>query len=284
MERAESRLTPQTPWPPGAHDLPFVHRADNPMTAAEAATAMAEVGVDRAVVVPPSFAGDSNDVIGAAVRSDPRRFVAFGRIPLGPARSTAEIEAEVQRSSLTGFRLAFNTPDLRRSLRGGEVDWLWRVCQELQLPVMVYAPGLVEELAQVAVRHDGLRLAVDHLNLSGVKADGTALRACVHDLLPLARFANVSVKASALPNNLPEGAPLIEVEPAVYDVVEHFGAGRVFWGSDLSRLAVAYRSWLDLFRTGLTALSDGERSLVLGGAIARWWSSTERRDLAAGMT
>ena len=43
---------------------------------------MNEAGVDRAVIVPPSWPGDRNDYGLEAVKRYPHRFAVMGRIPL----------------------------------------------------------------------------------------------------------------------------------------------------------------------------------------------------------
>src|SRR3546814_12126487 len=56
-----------------------------PLSAAEALHEMTLAGVDRAIVVPPSWEGDRNDVALRAATDHPGRFAVMGRIP--PDRS-----------------------------------------------------------------------------------------------------------------------------------------------------------------------------------------------------
>ena len=48
---------------------------------------MDEAGVDRAVIVPPSWPGDRNDYALEAVKRYPNRFRVMGRIPLQDPKS-----------------------------------------------------------------------------------------------------------------------------------------------------------------------------------------------------
>ena len=71
--------TPERPWPAGR-----AHHAQKPypVTAEMVLAGMDEAGVDRVVLVPPSWEGDRNDLVLAAAARYPDRFAAMGRLPL----------------------------------------------------------------------------------------------------------------------------------------------------------------------------------------------------------
>ena len=72
--KAES---PDWPWVPGVKpQLP------EPFTIEKLVPMMDEAGVDRAVIVPPSWPGDRNDYALEAAKRYPNRFAVMGRIPL----------------------------------------------------------------------------------------------------------------------------------------------------------------------------------------------------------
>jgi predicted TIM-barrel fold metal-dependent hydrolase len=91
----------------------------------------------------------------------------------------------------------------------------------------------------------------------------------VERLVGLAAYENVSVKASSLPSYIPGEYPFPRVKPVVHQVVEAFGAERVFWGSDASRLACPYAQWRDFFLAELE-LSYEEKALVMGRGLVSW--------------
>ena len=69
--------TPDWPWMPGRKaQLP------EPFTIEKLVPLMDEAGVDRAVIVPPSWPGDRNDYGLEAARRYPNRFAVMGRIPV----------------------------------------------------------------------------------------------------------------------------------------------------------------------------------------------------------
>src|SRR5215831_12951462 len=71
---------PDRPWPPGG-----AQRAQKPYPVDKdmALAGMKEAGVDRAVIVPPSWEGERNDVALEAARLHPDRFAVMGRFPPG---------------------------------------------------------------------------------------------------------------------------------------------------------------------------------------------------------
>src|SRR5918911_1410318 len=71
-------------WVPGARpQLP------EPFTIERALPLIEEAGVDRAVVVPPSWPGDRNDYALEAAKRYPKRFGIMGRIALEKPESAA---------------------------------------------------------------------------------------------------------------------------------------------------------------------------------------------------
>src|ERR1700678_3874267 len=74
--------TAARPWPQAGRGLG--HRPVPP-SADELARLMDEAGVDRCVLVPPSWEGDRNDLALQAAAQHPDRFAVMGRLPLHPA-------------------------------------------------------------------------------------------------------------------------------------------------------------------------------------------------------
>src|SRR6266850_4388723 len=75
---------PDRPWPPGRAaqaQKPY------PVTKEMVLAAMDEAGVDRAVLIPPSWEGDYNDLVLEAAQSHPDRFGAMGRLAVEKAES-----------------------------------------------------------------------------------------------------------------------------------------------------------------------------------------------------
>jgi L-fuconolactonase len=233
--------------------------------------AMDEAGVDSAILVPPSFEGDRNDVVLAAADRFPSRFAVMGRISLED-KANAEPLLETWRSlpGALGVRLTFLGG--RRSgdwLADGTADWFWPAAQRLDIPVFVHAPDHLEAIGRIARQHRELRFAIDHFGLRHDLRDEAALDA-VERVCALAELDNVAVKASSAPYYTSESYPFPLMQRAVERVVESFGAERVFWGSDLTRLRCSYAECLEMVRGGCAFLDDRERDLVLGEALVDW--------------
>jgi L-fuconolactonase len=104
--------TPERPWPPGqaarAHQL-------TPLTAEKLLGQMDVAGVTRAILVPPSWEGDRNDVVLAAAQRYPDRFAVMGRISLEAPQSRTEFLPLVRTKGMLGLRFTFHTRTSRSS-------------------------------------------------------------------------------------------------------------------------------------------------------------------------
>lgn len=261
-----SRNTPDRRWAPNGES--YVHRA-TPLTAQELVVAMDASGVDRAILVPPSWEGDRNDLVLMAVQEYPGRFAAMGRLAVDDQENNHLLERWLEQPGMLGIRLTFSRGEQRHWLTNGTVDWFWPAAERAGIPVMVFAPGLTDQLSLVAARHEGLRLVVDHMGLAANELDAD-LTTLIRPVLELARFPNVAVKASGLPGLVSEPYPFQSLHEPIHRVLDAFGPNRVFWGSDLSRLRCSYREAVRLFSEALDFLSDNDRHWIMGNGVARW--------------
>ena len=254
------------PWIPGG--AAYAHSAQ-PLTARRLQQLMDEAGVHRAVLVPPSWEGDRNDVVIAARREHPDRFAAMGRISLQRKRDAGSVVDWIRQSQLAGVRLTFARGEQRQWLSNGVADWFWPIAEQAGIPVMVFAPGQLPKIGAVAERYQALRLIVDHIGLA-VDSLGMDLRTMIKPALSLARYPNVAVKASALPCLVSEPFPFPSLNEPIRMTFEAFGPQRMFWGSDLSRLPCTYSEAIRLFTDELDFLSDTDKAWIMGRGLAKW--------------
>jgi L-fuconolactonase len=261
--------TPERPWPKDRQTPP---QKPYPVTKELILAGMDEAGVDRVVLVPPSWEGDRNDVALEAARSHPDRFAVMGRIPLEDSRNRELIPAWRQQPGMLGVRCTFHADVHRKMLSDGSAEWLWQAAEEAGIPVMVYVPGSVPLIHAVAERHPSLKLVIDHMAIGG-RRDGEAF-AHLPELLALARFPNVAVKASAVPLFSSEPYPYRNIHGYLRQVFDAFGPRRVFWGTDWTRLPCPWRQAVTLFTEELQWLSESDKDLVMGRAICEYlgWS------------
>lgn len=259
---------PGRPWPRQGGRTAPAHPGPAP-TAAGLIRRMDAAGVHAAVLVPPSWEGERNDLALAAARAHPLRFAVMGRIPLGDPRAWQRLTTWRRQPGMLGVRLTLHREPWSDWLRTGRLDGFWALAEQAAVPVSCYAPGAHEQIARVAVRHPGLRLTLDHLALP-LEATGRQALALLPRLYELADLPNVAVKASAVPCHTDEPAPFRSWWRPLLELVSVFGAHRVFWGSDLTRLPCGYRECVDLFRRDLPGLSPADQAMVLGAGLRSW--------------
>lgn len=262
--------SPDRPWP-ATHGHP---QRPEPLRADEVIAEMDAAGVDRAVIVPPSWEGNRNDLALKASEDYPGRFAVMGRLDIKDSGS-ADLAHWRDVPAIKGVRLTLGQPNRPSALEEGTAEWFWPQAEKYGLPVMVFAPGHTAGFASVAERYPDLRLIIDHLNIAS-RSIITEVPDAVEPLYDLARFPNVAVKISALPAFATEPYPFVSLRPHIRRVIGAFGAERCLWGSDLSRLPCPYIDWLRAITEDADYLSGEEKALIMGGAAARWldWPET----------
>ena len=257
--------TPERPWPARAHaqrEIPLGHE--------ELLREMDAAGVERLVIVPPSWEGERNDLALAAVQAHPTRFAIMGRFnPEAPgARET--IKDWRKQPGMLGMRFAFHIPLLQQPLIDGKFDWVWAEAEKQGIALMILVPqNMVEVIDDVAARYPQLKIVMDHMALTSGKPFDETFKD-FDKLLPIARRPNVAVKASALPCYSAELYPFTRVQAYARKAYEAFGGKRTFWGSDLSRSPVPYRSQIDMWLSDAPWLKEADKEWVMGRGICEW--------------
>ncbi len=258
--------SPELPWPkPGAGRV--APHSDDPMTAAKLAGLMTEAGVDKAVLVPPSWQGERNDVVVAAARDYPGRFASMGRIDLDNPANRALLPTWRQAPGLLGIRLVLDSS--AAWMREGSNHWLWAAAAEAGVPVTLYAAGFYPYIEDVLTRHKALKLCIDHMGCVGHTAGSVAF-AHFPQLLALARYPNLAVKVSAAPGYSEQPYPFRDVHEPVKRVIDAFGPRRSFWGTDISRLSCTYAQVKTLFTEEL-GLREPDLEWIMGRGVCEWF-------------
>jgi predicted TIM-barrel fold metal-dependent hydrolase len=264
--------TPQRPWIEGGAGRVTLmgHRAE-PLGYEELRGLMDEAGVNRAIIVPPSFEGDRIDLGLEAVHHYPDRFAVMARIPLDqPEQAKQLIASWKDEPGIKGVRLTFHRPQDRPWITDGTADWYWPFAERLRIPTMVHAPYSKSEVGQIAAKHPGLRLIIDHMGILGHTTDD-GVAPWIADTAQLAKHPNVYVKVSAIPGYSTEPYPFPKLNKYVQQVVEAFGARRCFWGTDLSRMLgkckLTYGQVVEHFTKHMGFLSQDDMEWIMGRAI-----------------
>ncbi len=266
-----------------------VHSPDTPhagpiagMPEGDLVRAMDEAGVARCVIVPMVPPGDdaaaSNPAALAAAGSHPGRLAVVAPMDL-KVPSSDRVKTWRSQAGMLGIRAAFLRDPNLSLLKEGRLEWLWSSAAAAGVPLMLLAPGLDRELGNIAAAHPELRLIIDHFNLDP-RLTYDDLPAAIAPLVELAQHPNIAVKASALACWARDEYPYRSLRDPIARVVDAFGARRVMWGSDLTRLPCTYLEYVHLFTDELPFLGGSDLEWVMGRALVEWlrwnWPAVDR--------
>jgi len=235
-------------------------------------TMMAEAGVHRAILVPPSWPGDLNDYCLAAAAAHPDQFAVMGRLALDAPESRERLRHWTEQPGMLGVRLTLHHAWDEGWVRDGTADWFWEAAEELRIPVMMNAPTILPELGEVARRHPDLTLIIDHMGVrTGTKDE--AIEDAVHGLEAVAEHPNMHVKFTQVPARSTQPYPYRNLHPYLRRLVDAFGPQRTFWGSEasvlLSRTDCSYVDNVRLFTEELDFLTADDLEWVMGKGLAQ---------------
>ena len=246
--------------------------AHRQVPALAAATLLAEMdaaGVDAAVIQPPAWDATSNEVAVAAAAAYPERYAVLGWFPLNQTDNQSQVARWTERPGMLGLRFTFSQPHEKTWPTDGSLDGLWEAAAAAQLPVALACSDFLPTVGMIAQRHPRLRLLVDHLG-APLRSTGAAAYARIDELIALARYPNIAVKASAAPGYSGEAYPFTDIHPYLQRVFDAFGAQRMFWGTDITRMPCTWRQCVSLFTEELPWLRGSDLDLVMGEALCQW--------------
>ena len=250
----------------------MAHRRGTSFTA-EAIAMMDEAGVDAAVIHPPGWDPGSTELALKAVEDYPERFAILNSLPLDQAQSEPKIAKLRQTPGMLGLRYTFLSNPERQMLESGGLDWLWAGCEAAGVPVAALATDSLATFGRIAERHPGLRITIDHLGGRGGNTTLKDAAAMVHmpDLLALAKYPNVAVKATGAPGYSSEAYPFPAMHAFLRQIYDAFGPARMFWGTDITKMPCSWRECIRMFTEELPWLSGEDQRLVMGQAVCDWW-------------
>lgn len=248
------------------------HRQIPTYSVGDALAEMAGAGVDAAVIHPPSTLGEKvNEIAVAAVTAHPDKFCILGHFDLQAANREEIVRHWRERPGMLGFRFTFNQPHQQSWWTDGSLGWFWAACEREKLPVGLLAGGHMAAFGDIARRHPGLKLHIDHLGRGGgAGGKDDAAFADLGDMLALAKLPNVAVKLSGAPSYSSDAYPWRNIHPHIRRIVDAFGPERCFWGTDITRMPCSYRQCVTMFTEEMPWLQGRELELVMGRAICDW--------------
>jgi predicted TIM-barrel fold metal-dependent hydrolase len=245
------------------------HRQVASYSAEECLRDMDAGGVDAALIHPPGWDPDSGALAEAAARKYPNRFAILGNFPLDKPESRDLIAGWKSRPGMLGLRYAFTQPHQQSWMTDGTMDWLWPAAEKAGIPIALMASNHLPLVGQIAGRHPGLKLIIDHFGRQrGGK--GAAAFGNVEEVAALARHPNVALKATGAPGESNDPYPYRDIHPFIRRLYDAFGPRRFFWGTDITRMPCSWRQCVTMFTEELPWLTGHDRELVMGRAVCDW--------------
>ncbi len=252
-----------------AKGTPSAHHRQTPYSAVQAIADMDAAGIDRASIHPVMWDPDSNELAVEAVQAHPGRFAIMGWFYLDRPESRGLIDTWIQRPGMKGLRFYFSQPHEQSWATDGTMDWLWPAAERLGIPVSLAASHFLPTVGEIAERHPGLKLIVDHMGVPRASTGPSAYRN-LPQLLALAKHPNVAVKATGQAGYAEDGYPFPGIHEPLRKVFDAFGPRRMFWGTDITRMSCTWRQCVTLFTEELPWLTGTDLDLVMGRAYCDW--------------
>jgi predicted TIM-barrel fold metal-dependent hydrolase len=264
---------PDRPWPTTPRNEP---QLPNGFSAEQALAEMDAAGVDRAVIIPPTWIGENNATGLEAAAAYPQRFAVMGRFDATRPDIDEALDGWLSTPGMLGIRMTYRVPPFDSWLDGNTLDAFWNGCERNGIPVMNLIPLSGNKLTRIIEAHPNQTIIIDHMAVEIERKGAEAFRT-INDLCALARYPNVYVKVSSAPNFSVEPYPFRDIWPFLKQIYDAFGPERLMWGSDLTRLASTYKECLDQWNGGMDFVSAEDAKLICGGNIARVLNWPENR-------
>jgi L-fuconolactonase len=177
---------------------------------------------------------------------------------------------------MLGIRMLLNTDRTRAFVYEPQYEWFWSTCQQYRIPLMLFAPSAASLLETVSKKYPELRIIADHAARHPRGAKDEAAWSDIDALLALAARPNVAVKVSSLPSFSTAPYPFPVLHRPIKAIYDAFGAERMIWGSDATRLTCPYKDNIRLFTEALDFLSSDDIGWIMGKSARRWcdWPSS----------
>ena len=241
----------------------------DPFTIEKLVPLMDEAGVDRAIIVPPSWPGDRNDYGLEAAKRYPNRFAVMGRIPITkPEIARPLLPKWKEQPGMLGVRVTILGP-AAKWLSDGSTDWFWPEVEKAGLPVMFLTSNALPAFLPIAEKHPRLQLIIDHMGLTLDVVQAGKRDEAVASAAALAKYPNVSIKLSATPVGSPEPYPWKDMTPSIKRLFDAYGPRRCYWGTALTNSfdRATYKQRVTHFTETLDFLSNEDKDWVMGKAI-----------------
>ena len=247
----------------------FTHVRDH-LSFDEVRNTAGAIGVDRFVQVTPAAVGYDNTYSFAIAEQQPGSVMGvIARLDPVDPRIKDQLRDAMRHPQMLALRLTLIEKHSEAWLEERRLDDLFAFCQELGVPLELFAPFRVKEMHDTVRRFPGIRWLIDHMGLRYYegKDNREAFRQW-DDLLDLAGESNAWIKCSYFPEAAKdlESYPFPIAKDHLRRLYDRAGADRLVWGSNFPnvRRACTYQQALDFIRIECDFLSESERAGLLG--------------------
>lgn len=261
---------------------PWVEALPGPpeMTADQMVAAMDAVGVDGALLISvfAMYRWDASYAIAAHARH-PDRFALIKPVdPNDPA--VAETIADWAATTGAVAVRVMMRPEISSDPDDPGLGRVLAAAGRHALPVNLQCWGRLGQVAELARRHPGTRLVIDHLGLPQPFAPPPPAEPFVAlpSVLALAAHDNIAIKISGACTLSHQPFPYTDLWEPLGRLFEAFGLERCLWGTDWTRATalLTYREGVEAFRV-TDRLSDSDRAMLMGGALQLVYGWAPRR-------
>lgn len=279
-------------WDPSRGAYPWLgpHLApiDRPMALPEVTPELAARGVGGVVLVQSADDDFDTDLMLETARSDRRVVGVVGYVPLDrPSVATDRLARLRDDPLFVGVRNLIHEREDPAWILRPDVDAGLDLLEQAGVPFDFVAggPAALATAAEVARRHPGLHLILDHLGAPPLKAGPDQVEQWSQHLEFLAGRPRVHAKLSGLyVGHDPDGDALRRLGAHLRTALRLFGSHRLMYGGDwpICLLHESYGRTLDLVRRCLTDLDATGWRDVLSATAIRVYGLDHRRVAVAG--
>ena len=176
-----------------------IHRQVSHYTKDELLRDMDEAGVDGVLLHPPSWDPKANEIAIEAAKQHPDRLGVLGFFDVTDKSNQKVIDAWKAQPEVLGLRFAFLRPGEENRLVDGSAEWVWTAAEKAGMPVGLLAPNRSKVVGEIAAKHPNLKILIDHMGCPRSTVDDASF-AHIEDLVALAKYPNVAIKATGAPS------------------------------------------------------------------------------------
>jgi predicted TIM-barrel fold metal-dependent hydrolase len=239
---------------------------------------MRDYGLEYAVLINPRYFGWDNSYISDCLRRYPKLFVAHGLINPEDPKVTDRLRYWVLDHGFQGMRLSPLYHPNSTWLNSKAHDPLWREAERLGAVFNFYIrPHQMPMLADMAARHPGVKVVVDHLGMPDLRRRDPWPE--FRKMFALKKLPQVWISASEPYDiSLTKRFPFGDTIPFFKAVYEEFGGRRLIWGTGYPRprWALAMEKELEFVDQVLAFYTAEDRERLLGKNALEIWKFPSR--------